>query len=198
MFRPPRCPNPTCSKHLVPTSDAFLPHGHYQPKCRRHPVPRFRCRACGRTFSRQTFRTDYRDHRPDLNARLLRSIASGLGLRQSSRKLRLSLRCTELKLRKLARHLRDLNLNTKTALSSGASFRLDGSGTFEGRRNTRPLTIPMLIEKESRNASAKNRSSVRPTNAGQFKGSSRLRIVTPSRRPRGRSSPGIRATPAPR
>ena len=149
MFRPPRCPYRACSKHLEPTSDAFLRHGHYQPKCRPHPVPRFRCRACHRTFSRQTFRVDYRDHRPDLNARLFHSIASGLGLRQSSRNLRLSLRCTELKFRKIARHLRRLNLNLRAELPSGSSFQLDEFETFEGRRNTRPLSIPMLIEKQS-------------------------------------------------
>ena len=102
MFQPPRCPYRTCSNHLEPTPEAFLHHGHYRPKCRPHPVPRFRCRACRHTFSRQTFRMDYRDHRPDLNARLFRSIASGLGLRQSSRNLHLSLRCTELKFRKIA------------------------------------------------------------------------------------------------
>jgi len=149
VFQPPRCPYRTCSKHLEPTPEAFIRHGHYQPKCRPHPVPRFRCRSCRRTFSRQTFRMDYRDHRPDLNARLFRSIASGLGLRQSSRNLRLSLRCTELKFRKIARHLRRLNLNLRAELPSGSSFQLDEFETFEGRRNTRPLSIPMLIEKKS-------------------------------------------------
>lgn len=149
MFQPPRCPYRTCSRHLVPTPDAFLHHGHYHPKCRPHPVPRFRCRACRRTFSRQTFRMDYRDHRPDLNARLFRALASGLGLRQCARNLRLSLRCTELKARKISRHLRRLNLNLRGPLPADASFQLDEFETFEGRRNTRPLSVPLLIEKRS-------------------------------------------------
>jgi hypothetical protein len=59
------------------------------------------------------------------------------------------LRCTELKFRKIARHLRRLNLNMRAELPSGASFQLDEFETFEGRRNTRPLSIPMLIEKRS-------------------------------------------------
>src|SRR6185436_4330157 len=132
-----------------PAPDAFSHHGQYHPKCRPQPVPRFRCRACLRTFSRQTFRMDYRDHRPDLNARLFQSLASGLGLRQSARNLRLSLSCTQLKFRKIARHLRRLNLNLRGPLPAGASFQLDEFETFEGRRNTRPLSIPMLIEKKS-------------------------------------------------
>jgi hypothetical protein len=92
---------------------------------------------------------DYRDHRPDLNARLFQSLASGLGLRQSARNLRLSLSCTQLKFRKIARHLRQLNLNLRGPLPAGASFQLDEFETFEGRRNTRPLSIPMVIEKKS-------------------------------------------------
>jgi hypothetical protein len=93
---------------------------------------------------------DFRDHRPDLNSRLFQSLASGLGLRQSSRNLRLSLRCTELKFRKIARHLRRLNLNLRSLLPENSSFQLDEIETYEGRRNTRPLSVPILIEAKSR------------------------------------------------
>ena len=150
MFVPPRCPYRRCRAHLHPEPELLRPHGHYLAKCRPHPIPRFRCLSCLRTFSRQTFRMDYRDHRPDLNWQLLQSLASGLGLRQSSRNLRLSLRCTELKFRKLARHARRLNLNLRGDLPADASFQMDELETFEGRRNTRPLTVPVLIEKETR------------------------------------------------
>jgi hypothetical protein len=92
---------------------------------------------------------DYRDHRPDLNARLLLLLASGIGLRQSSRNLGLSLRCTELKFRKIARHLRRLNLNLRGELPEGSRLELDELETYEGRRNTRPLTVPVLIEAQS-------------------------------------------------
>jgi hypothetical protein len=44
---------------------------------------------------------DYRDHRPDLNPKLFELLASGVGLRQSSRVLGLSRRCLELKHRKI-------------------------------------------------------------------------------------------------
>src|SRR6188768_2272370 len=162
MFQPPRCPYRSCSAFASPESDSLRPHGHYLAKCRPHPIPRFRCRACRRTFSRQTFRMDYRDHRPDLNARLFRSLASGLGLRQTSRNLRLSLRCTELKFRKIARHLRRLNLNLRGPLPAEASFQLDELETFEGRRNTRPLSVPVLIERESRFVVWAESATIRP------------------------------------
>ena len=73
-----------------------------------------------------------------------------MGLRQCARNLGLSLRCCELKFRKIARHLRRLNLNLRTPLPERSSFQLDEFETFEARRNTRPLTMPVLIERDSR------------------------------------------------
>ena len=162
MFEPTRCPYFRCSKHLEPSPGFFRHHGHYQPLCRPHPVQRFRCKSCGRTFSRQTFRMDYRDHRPDLNARLFQSLASGIGLRQSSRNLRLSLRCTELKFRKIARHLRRLNLNLRSELPPGSQFQLDEIETYEGRRNGRPLSVPVVIERDSRYIVWAESATIRP------------------------------------
>ena len=150
MFQPPRCPNRRCPQHRSPEPRFFVKKGFYRPLCRAHPVPRFRCRTCDCGFSRQTFRADYRDHRPDLNARLFLSLATGLGLRQSARNLGLSLRCCELKARKIGRHLRRLNLNLRGPLPEGSVLVFDELETYEGRRNTRPLSLPMLIEHESR------------------------------------------------
>ncbi len=162
MFKPPRCPYRSCGMHLEPHPSAFRPHGHYRARCRPHPIPRFRCGACWRTFSRQTFRADFRDHRPDLNTRLFQSLASGIGLRQSARNLGLSRRCCELKFRKIARHLRRLNLNLRGPLLDGSSFQFDELESFEGRRNTRPLSVPVLIERDSRFVVWAESATIRP------------------------------------
>ena len=152
MFKPPRCPYRPCAYHFAPATDKrwFAPHGQYKPLCRAHPVPRFRCLGCRRCFSRQTFRMDYRDHRPDLNPKLVELLASGVGLRQSSRLLGLSRRCLELKHRKIGRHLRRQNLNLQGPLPPGSVLQLDELETYEGMRTLRPLTVPVLIEKHSR------------------------------------------------
>jgi len=105
---------------------------------------------------------DYRDHRPDLNARLFQSLASGVGLRQTARNLRLSLRCTELKFRKIARHLRRLNLNLRADLPAGSQFQLDELETYEGRRNGRPLSVPVAIETRSRFIIWAESATIRP------------------------------------
>ena len=150
MFQPPRCPWRACPRHADPTPGFCTRHGSYKPLCRPWPIPRFRCKTCRRTFSRQTFRMDYRDHRPDLNAKLFVFLACGVGLRQSGRVLGLSHRCTQLKARKIGRHLRRLNLNLRRPLPPGSTLNFDEVETYEGRRNTRPLTLPVLIETQSR------------------------------------------------
>ena len=162
MFTPPYCPYKPCNNHHDPHRPFFVRHGTYRVGCRPHPVPRFRCRSCRRTFSRQTFRVDYRDHRPHLNQALLRLITSGLGLRQSSRNLNLSLRCTELKFRKLARHLRRLNLSLRRPVREGLRLHFDEFETFEADRSARPLTVPVLIESDSRYVIWAESAPIRP------------------------------------
>ena len=162
MFHPPRCPYRRCPQHRRPTRDFFVRKGSYRALCRSRPVPRFRCRSCGRGFSRQTFRADYRDHRPHLNAPLFLSVASGVGLRQTARNLGLSFRCTELKFRKIARHLRRLNLTLRGPLPPGSELQLDEFETYEGRRNTRPLSLPMLIERGTRYVIWTEAAPIRP------------------------------------
>ena len=148
--------------HSAPTPGFYVRNGHYRPKCRPQVVPRFRCRHCRRGFSRQTFRADYRDHRPQLNRRLLELLCWGIGLRQSSRLMGLSRRCTELKFRKIGRHLRGLNRNLRGPLPADAKFQLDELETYEGRRNVRPLSVPILIERSSRYVIWAESAPIRP------------------------------------
>lgn len=147
-FKPPCCPYPTCSRHADPDAGFWTRHGYYRPKCRRRPVPRFRCRACLRTFSRQTFRHDYRDKRPHSNRGLFWSLVGGSGLRQAGRELGLGVGSVQRKFRKIARTCRWLHRNLCTALPAGRTFLLDEEETFE-KASIRPLTMPVVIEKET-------------------------------------------------
>jgi hypothetical protein len=112
-------------------------------------VPRFKCRVCGRGFSRQTFRLDYRDKRPELNAPLFGLLASGVGLRQAARVLRMGVGPVQRKFRKIGRHLRMLNRNLLSGLPAHRTLLLDEMESFEHRSIT-PLTIPVLIDRSSK------------------------------------------------
>jgi hypothetical protein len=105
---------------------------------------------------------DYRDHKPHLNRALFDLIVCGVGLRQSARKLRLSRRCTEMKFRKMGRHLRHLNRNLIRPSSAAEALLFDEFETYEGRRNTRPLSVPTIMERRSYFIIWSESASIRP------------------------------------
>lgn len=162
MFTPPRCPNPLCPMHRAPEPLFFKRKGFYLPKCRSVPVPRFQCKVCRLGFSRQTFRVDYRDHKPHVNAQLVKLLASGIGLRQSARIVPLARKSTELKFRKLARQLCFLNVNLRQPFPEGSEFEFDEMVTFETCKVTRPLTLPVLIEAKTLLVVAAEPAPIRP------------------------------------
>ena len=165
MFVPPRCPDPDCAAHARPEvlGYPFFSHnGVYHPKCRSQPVPRFKCKACGKGFSRQTFRMDYCDNKPFLNASLFKLLASGLGLRQSARILGLTRRNTELKARKVSRHLGRFGRNLTDQFDPDRRFMLDEMETFEGERGVLPVTVPVLIESETMFVIATDVAMIKP------------------------------------
>jgi len=149
-FQPPCCPNTRCRMHMKPEPRFYIRRGCYWPRCRTEAVPRFSCRHCRRSFSRQTFRLDYRDRRPECNERVFEMLASGVGLRQTGRIVRLSVRGVQHKFRKLARGMRQLNRNLMRQLPGPGprTFLLDEMETFEHSSILR-LTVPVLIERQS-------------------------------------------------
>lgn len=151
MFHPPRCPNSECPRHRVPATPAgpfYWRVGFYQPRCRAEPVPRFRCKTCRVGFSRQTFRHDYRDRKPQCNRPLFRLLTSGVGLRQSARLLGLGVQSVQKKFCKLARSLAFLHENLSAGLPDGGVYLMDEEETFEAA-SIRPLTMPVLIHRET-------------------------------------------------
>jgi transposase-like protein len=148
LFEPPRCPNVACEKHLEPTPGFCIRRGYYSPACRPKPVQRYLCKSCEHSFSRQTFRHDYGDQRPECNARFWTLLVSGIGLRQLGRVLDLNIRSVQEKKRKMARACALLHDNLSASLPPGRTYLLDEEETFEGA-SIRPLTMPVLIEKDT-------------------------------------------------
>jgi transposase-like protein len=146
MFVPTRCPFASCVAHLDPVGRFCRRDGRYQPRCRPHPVQRFRCRLCGRRFSRQTFRADRDQKKPHLNAPFLRLMLACVGLRQSARVLGVARRTVERRFLWLARHAALFHANRLAALNG--PFMLDELETFEANRY-QPVTVPVLIEPRS-------------------------------------------------
>jgi hypothetical protein len=122
--------------------------GFYHPLCRSHAVPRFRCRFCGRRFSRQTFRADRRQKKPSINAACLDLMVACVGLRQAARVLRVARRTVERRFAWLGRHAADFQANRLAVARMPGPFQLDELESFEANRY-QPVTVPVLIERSS-------------------------------------------------
>ncbi len=170
-FVPPCCPNQSCRMHTAPVPRFFERRGSYRPKCRSAPVPRFRCRTCRRGFSFQTFRVDYRDHRPHDNVTLFSLLVSGVGLRQAGRLIRMNVGSLQRKFRKLGRALRRLNRNLRCKLPAHRTLVFDELETFEHSAIC-PVTVPVVVDRDSKLVVAASAAPIRRVAA---KGSRRQR-----------------------
>ncbi len=148
MFEPPRCPRPACAYHARPVGRFYLRKGFYHPRCRSHPVARFRCRGCGGGFSRQTFRADYRHKKPHINARFLDLMVACVGQRQAARVLRVARRTVERRFVWLARHAAHYHRNRLQGVVLRGPFQLDEMESFELNR-FQPVTVPVLIDRKT-------------------------------------------------
>ena len=83
-FRPPFCPWPECASHIR-RGAGFDRHGFFRRKLDPIRIPRFLCRDCGRTCSRQTFSTTYYLKRPGLLPRVAAALAACSAHRQIAR-----------------------------------------------------------------------------------------------------------------
>jgi transposase-like protein len=84
--RPPRCPTPSCDRARNAEGSWFTRRGTF-PRADGRLVRRFQCKACGTHFSDQTFRPDYRQKLPRINAQLRALLASGTSFRAAARLL---------------------------------------------------------------------------------------------------------------
>jgi hypothetical protein len=122
--------------------------GHYHPKCRSHPVERFRCRGCEVGFSRQTFRADYRQRKPHLNTLFFHLMIHCVSQRQAAIALGVARRTVEHRFAWLCRHAELFHRKHLERAPLSGPFQLDELETFEANR-FQPLTVPVLIDRST-------------------------------------------------
>jgi hypothetical protein len=120
-------------------------YGSYRAECQPFRIPRFRCKACRRTFSFQTFQVEYRLRKPWIDAAALRDLVSGVSLRQSARTLGVGLDTIERRLERFGAHFLQARGNALRAWKPQGNFQFDEIETFEGHRTLRPLTVGLLV-----------------------------------------------------
>ena len=99
-FLPPFCPWPECVAHRA-RGRGFQRNGWYRKKSDIRRIPRFRCKDCWRTCSRQTFSTTYYLKRPAL----LVAVAAGLAACSAHRQIARSQNCSKTSVTRMAERL---------------------------------------------------------------------------------------------
>ncbi len=172
-FKPPCCPRSDCPS-AAPAGPPFRfrCRGRFVRLCDRRIVRRFHCHACRKSFSVQTFRLDYRLHRPEITHLIFDAFVSKITQRQAARTIGCARHTVRRRLLLLARHTAEFQERAlERAASRGVlqdTFQLDELETFERDRRLRPVTFPVLIHRESRfvvhveSAALPSRGGLRP------------------------------------
>jgi transposase-like protein len=153
-FAPPYCPSAVCPARSGSAAFLWRRAGSYVRAADGRRVPRFLCRACGLRFSAQSFRLDFRQRKPWLNVPVLHCLVSKVTHRQTARTLRCDRKTVHRRLSLYARALDDLHrFFLRRARRQGGlrgAFSLDELETFEQNRRLKPVTLPVLIHRDTR------------------------------------------------
>jgi len=146
-FTPPHCPNPKCECHCPTSGWKFRRFGSFTRKhCLPAQVTRYRCLHCRRTFSTQTFQTNYWLHKPHLQPIIFRRIQGCSGLRQIALDHEVSPSTIQLHLSRLGRHGMLFQHGNRPEIRE--PLVLDGLETFEYSQYF-PFHFNVLVGKHS-------------------------------------------------
>lgn len=153
-FAAPYCPNDACPTRARLCEFVCIKKGTFRRGCDSAAVQRFRCKTCGRHFSTQTFRLDYRLLKPHLTLPIFNGFVSKVTHRQAARTLRCSRKTVHARLALLAQQARDVQARVlaraRTRGGLAGKFQIDELETFENSRRLQPVTMPVLIEVHTR------------------------------------------------
>jgi hypothetical protein len=130
MFTPPHCPNPDCINYLNPEISLWYRKISPYDTITFGSVPRFRCRSCRKTFSRQTFSIDYYAKKKLNFLYIFNQINSGAGLRNIARDLKVSPKAVTGRINRMARNALLIHQAILDELPFSEHFAADGFESF--------------------------------------------------------------------
>ena len=149
-FQPAFCPRRGCPEHVRLTPGfRFERHGFYSTR-RRWRIPRFRCRVCRTSFSRQSFAVSYYSKRPELLIPIAAGLVGGSAHRQIARTLGCAPSTVTRNAARLGRHAILLLAMARRELAglSNEPFVFDHFETFEFTQDY-PFGVATLVGSES-------------------------------------------------
>jgi len=131
-WQPPFCPNPNCFFHNdLSQGWSYKKLGFFCRQANPHRIQRYLCKACGVTFSSQTFSADYWLKRPDLLPQLMLKTCGGMANRQIARDLGCSPPTIDRQLSRLGRHCLVFHEQLRQSHPLARDIVIDGLETFE-------------------------------------------------------------------
>ena len=153
MFLPPFCPHIGCPSEFEEIPFRYHLHGRYRRGCDGAWVRRFRCLVCERTFSTQSFKSNYRYRIPFLHHLLTQTLCSKVTRRQAARIFSVNRKSVERRFIRMSEVSADFHASQlKKCRDRGGVrgvFQLDELETFEHNRKLKPVTMAVLIERKS-------------------------------------------------
>ena len=152
QFQPRFCPCES-PEHQAHPGFQYQRRGTYKRACDGRTVQRFQCKICKRMFSTQTFRVDYRLHKPALDHEIFLKFVGKVTQRQAARDLKCDRRMIARRLKRFGKHCKAFHERALHARGESkpweGRFLLDELETYEHNRRLKPLTVPVLVHKPS-------------------------------------------------
>ncbi len=146
---PPHCPNPNCKYHNPQTGPwPYFRFGFFRRRNPPRVIQRYRCQACGRHCSDQTFRTSYWLKRPELLLQVHKHAVSGAANRQIARILDAAPATIDNHLARLGRHCLLFHRHFMAQASPRSDIAIDGLVTFENSQYL-PYEIVAAVDRPS-------------------------------------------------
>ena len=147
---PPFCPNIDCDFHdlVEERRERWWIRRGTHPNRQVGPVQRFRCTACGKTFSSRTFSVHFATQVPIDLMRLLRSVNSASGIRDMAREFGVTEKVILNRLSRMARQALGLHAELRREIVLTEDLAADGFESFVGSQYW-PNNFTLLVGAES-------------------------------------------------
>ncbi len=148
-WTPPFCPNPNCSYHNHCGGPwPYKKIGFFKRFTPPYRIQRFTCKACGRSFSTQTFSTTYWQKRPDLDRLIFMKTTGCMANRQIARDLRVAPSTIDRHIARLGRHCLLFHWQMMQTAPPATSIVIDGFESFEFSQYF-PIHHHVAVEKDT-------------------------------------------------
>ena len=148
------CPNLSCQNR-----DNVIKDGSFYRKNDSRTIQRFRCKPCGKRFSSETLKLEYRQKKRRVNYPLMKLLCSGISMRRAAILLNINPKTVDRKLRYLARKAKIKNNSYLKKCKKATHVVFDDLITKENTK-LKPLSVTIAVDEKTRSILATEVSQI--------------------------------------